>query len=156
MKIETTATRRIEWDAAHRVMRHESKCATLHGHRYAALITVRAEQLDRVDRVVDFGVVKSLVGRWVDDNLDHTTILNSRDEAMIAAFEIAHLASHHRKPFLVAGEPTAETLAALLAERAQALLDEYVDENPGHARLFVERVRVFETPNCHADAETRA
>ena len=31
----TTCTRRIEFDAAHRVMEHESKCRHLHGHRYA-------------------------------------------------------------------------------------------------------------------------
>ena len=30
-----TCTRRIEFDAAHRVMGHEGKCKHLHGHRYA-------------------------------------------------------------------------------------------------------------------------
>ena len=29
-----TCTRRIEFDAAHRILNHESKCKMLHGHRY--------------------------------------------------------------------------------------------------------------------------
>lgn len=53
-----TCTRRLEWDAMHRIPRHESKCRAFHGHRYAAEITCLAPELDSPGRVVDFGVVK--------------------------------------------------------------------------------------------------
>ena len=56
-----TCTRRLEWDAMHRIPRHESKCAAFHGHRYAAEITCSAPELDDLGRVVDFGVVAQRV-----------------------------------------------------------------------------------------------
>lgn len=78
-----TICKRIEWDAAHRVLRHESKCATLHGHRYAAEIACSADALDDLGRVIDFGVIKEVVGKWIDDNWDHNTLLNRDDLELI-------------------------------------------------------------------------
>lgn len=153
MTIRTTATRRLEWDAAHRVMNHESKCATLHGHRYVALITVTAEQLDDVSRVVDFGAIKQIVGGWIDDNWDHTTLLNSLDDEMINAFNKAHQSRKHRKMFILQGEPTAEVMASFLLVIAQSRLNQFIDQRPDLAPLMVTRVRLYETPNCYADAE---
>ena len=75
-------TRRIEFDAAHRILEHESKCKMLHGHRYALEITVKAEKLDKLGRVVDFGVIKEVVGQWIDNNWDHNTILSNKDQKM--------------------------------------------------------------------------
>ena len=73
-----TCTRRLEWDAMHRIPLHESKCRAFHGHRYAAEITCLAP-LDSLGRVVDFGVVKQLVGGWIDQHWDHTAILMEGD-----------------------------------------------------------------------------
>lgn len=153
MKIRTTATRKLEWDAAHRVMNHESKCATLHGHRYTAFITVEAERLDSVDRVVDFGVVKQVIGAWIDHNWDHTTILNAEDVQMREAFKLAHGRAPHRSVVIVGGEPTVENLSMILLELSQKMLDNYIGIIPSHAELTVTRVRIYETPNCYADAE---
>jgi 6-pyruvoyltetrahydropterin/6-carboxytetrahydropterin synthase len=55
---DISCTRRIEFDAAHRVMEHESKCKHLHGHRYALEATFVAPDLDTLGRVVEFGVIK--------------------------------------------------------------------------------------------------
>ena len=74
-----TCTRRIEWDAMHRIPLHESKCRAFHGHRYAAEITCHVPQLDALGRVIDFGVVKQTVGGWVDAHWDHTAILMRDD-----------------------------------------------------------------------------
>ena len=59
-------TRRLEFDAAHRVLRHESKCATLHGHRYRVDIEVSAPKPDSAGRAVDFSVLKTIIGGWID------------------------------------------------------------------------------------------
>jgi len=139
----TTCTRRIEWDAAHRVMRHESKCATLHGHRYAAEITCQGD-LDSVGRVVDFGEIKRLVGAWVDEVWDHTTIYNSLD-TKLEAFLLDEVKQGKREPYAMEGEPTAENIAAALLEVANLLL---ANERTG---LRVIKVRVWETPNCYAE-----
>lgn len=138
-----TATRRIEWDAAHRVLRHESKCSTVHGHRYVAEIECDAPKLDDVGRVIDFGVVKELVGGWVDENFDHTTLVNAADVGLRLMVEEDHVRRGKRAPFVFDGEPTAENIAAKLAEVAAHLLRPF--------DIGVCRVRVYETPNCYAE-----
>lgn len=138
-----TCTRRLEWDAAHRVLRHESKCATLHGHRYAAEITCSAPQLDTVGRVVDFGEVKRVVGAWIDAAWDHTTLVNRDDTALLAFCQDEHERLGKRAPYEFPGEPTAENIAGVLLGVAEDLLRGVVD---------VVAVRVYETPNCWADA----
>lgn len=136
-------TRQIEWDAAHRVMMHESKCATLHGHRYRALITVTIDKLDDLGRVVDFGVIKERVGGWVDNTWDHTTLINHYDHDL-RDFCDAQAAKGNRKPYIIAGEPTAENIAAELLTVSARLLS--------GTGVTIVRVEVFETPNCSATA----
>ena len=74
-----TCSRRIEWDAMHRIPLHESKCKAFHGHRYAAEITCVADGLDSLGRVIDFSVIKNRVGSWIDEKWDHTAILMRGD-----------------------------------------------------------------------------
>lgn len=131
-------TRRLEFDAAHRVMRHESKCANLHGHRYVVDITVEADALDSVGRVVDFSVIKERMGKWIDEHLDHGTIVNREDEDLRAFCE-----AHGWKVYAMDGNPTAENLARLLHEVAGVML--------GGLGVSVRRVRVYETPNSWSD-----
>lgn len=132
-----TVTRQIEFDAAHRVLGHEGKCRLLHGHRYRCEITVQSPHLDLLGRVVDFGVVKVLVGGWVDQNWDHNVLLNQDDVLLNNATIV------EQNPFVMPrGNPTAENIAAVLYGVATELLPNY---------LKVVRVRVYETPNCFAD-----
>ena len=79
----TTATRRVQFCAGHRVMGHENKCAHLHGHNYVALITARADKLDSVGRVIDFSVIKQRVGGWIEQHWDHGFIIARNDEQVM-------------------------------------------------------------------------
>lgn len=135
--------RKLEWDAAHRVMRHESKCSTLHGHRYVAEVTCSADALDSVGRVVDFGVIKTLVGGWIDRHWDHTTILCADDRALIG-FLCEEERSGKRAPYVMKSEPTAECMAAELLAQARLLLRDFP--------ITVDQVLVWETPGCYAVA----
>lgn len=149
-------TRQFGFDAGHRVLRHESKCATLHGHRYTAEVTVESPELDALGRVIDFSVLKSIVGQWIDDNWDHTMILHENDPLSLAlrsprnvvpfAFgtRIADILGP-RPAYILTGKrnPTAENLAEELAIVATALLAPH--------NLTVTQVRLWETPNCYAD-----
>lgn len=140
-------TRRLEIDAGHRVTRHESRCRNVHGHRYAFEITVEADDLDEAGRVVDFGVVKQLVGWWLDQNLDHGYIHHPLDHVGL------YLVGQDCKTFEMPedlGEPTAENLATLVAREAQVLLDA-LDRTEDVTHLRVVHVRCYETPNCWAD-----
>ncbi len=137
----TTVTRRLEFDAAHRVLGHEGKCKHLHGHRYVCEITVRANGLDNLGRVVDFGVVKERVGTWVDTHWDHNALLNATDPLWTNP-EARDLAFPQVGPYLFNGNPTAENIAAELFRIATKLLP---------PPLEVVGVVVWETPNCRAE-----
>ena len=137
----TAITRRLEFDAGHRLINHESKCKHLHGHRYCAEITVQADALDRIGRVIDFGVVKALVGKWIDDNWDHNMVINPNDPIL----KFAGLLEKHPYLCYQGGEPanpTAEVMARILFGVAVELLP---------SELKVVKVRLYETPNCFAE-----
>lgn len=133
-----TCTRRLEFDAAHRITRHGSKCRHLHGHRYVVEVTCRAG-LDGLGMVVDFGDVKRILGEWLDTHLDHGAILNAADEQYLPAVRAAG-----HKLYVMPCEPTAENLALELLRVATGLLSS--------GRLGVVKVVVWETPNCRAEA----
>jgi len=160
-------TRRLEFDAGHRVVGHEGKCKHLHGHRYRAEITVSAapyactgnlDELDELGRVVDFGCIKSVMGGWIDENWDHNMILSPKDPLLEIAKALSEASQRTSKqvtptevltdivgcrPFiLTTGNPTAENLAAYLARVAKTRLP---------PALVVRQVRLYETPNCWAD-----
>ena len=138
-----TCTRRLEWDAMHRIPRHESKCAAFHGHRYAAEITCHAPELDDRGRVVDFGVVKNIVGGWIDRNWDHTALLMDGDPDPAVAVLAASNLAHGRPVYWMPVPPTAENIAAELARVAGELL--------APAGVTVVSLRVWETPNGSAE-----
>lgn len=137
-----TCTRRLEWDAMHRIPRHESKCAAFHGHRYAAELTCLAPLDDR-GRVIDFGVVKERVGGWIDENWDHTAILQRDDPDPAIQLLAASNAAHGRPVYWMDVPPTAEQLAAELARIAQGLLAD--------TGVKLVRLRIWETPNGSAE-----
>ena len=136
------ATRRLEWDAMHRVPEHEAKCKAFHGHRYAAELTCTAPSLDTLGRVIDFGLLKDIVGRWIDDTWDHTAILMRTDPDPAIQQIIASNKRHGRPVYLIEGPPTAENIAAELAQVSQKLLKD--------TTITVVAVRIWETPNCSA------
>ncbi|HJN77184.1 MAG TPA: 6-carboxytetrahydropterin synthase [Myxococcota bacterium] len=138
-----TCTRRLAWDAMHRIPRHESKCAAFHGHRYTADITCVAPELDDRGRVVDFGVVKERVGGWIDRWWDHTAILMRGDADPAIQMLAASNEAHGRPVYWTDEPPTAEVLAAELARVAGELLAD--------TGVEVVAVRVWETPNGWAE-----
>jgi 6-pyruvoyltetrahydropterin/6-carboxytetrahydropterin synthase len=141
-----TITRRLEFDAGHRVPGHAGKCRFPHGHRYVVEVTCEAPQLDAAGFVVDFGVVKERVGGWIDSNMDHAFLVGSEDKAMLVALESFRLHSPggEERVLVMLDPPTAENIAALVLREARRLLAD--------SRLSVTHVRVYETPNCWADA----
>lgn len=140
-----TVTRLLEFDAAHRVMNHESKCATLHGHRYKVEITAEADQLDDIGRVIDFSVLKQKIGTWIDLHWDHNTIVYKDDILTLTALQSI---PRKKDPWVSEWNPTAENMAYYLLHTAcpDLLKDD---------KVKVTKVRIYETPNCWADAELK-
>lgn len=74
-----TATRYHDFSTGHRVFGHESKCAHLHGHNYRIHLTVEADALDSVGRVMDFSVIKEKLCVWLEVNWDHKFLVWEND-----------------------------------------------------------------------------
>lgn len=141
-------TRRLEFDAGHRIPDHRSQCRHVHGHRYAIEITLAGEIIEQDGdpgngMVMDFSEVKTLAKKHLVDAWDHAFLAYRGDAPMVAFLQ--SLPEH--KTVLLACVPTAENLV----REAFAVLDAvYRDTYGNHLRL--ERVRLYETPNCWAEA----
>jgi 6-pyruvoyltetrahydropterin/6-carboxytetrahydropterin synthase len=141
-------TRRLEFDAGHRIPHHDSQCRHLHGHRYAIEVTVSGEVIatdsdPEQGMVADFSGVKSLVQQHVAGPWDHAFLAYGKDEAVL---DFLHTLPGHRTVIFDA-PPTAEHLAST----AFKILEPAFAAVYGK-RLRVEQVRIYETPNCWADA----
>jgi 6-pyruvoyltetrahydropterin/6-carboxytetrahydropterin synthase len=132
-------TRLLEFDTGHRLVGHESKCANLHGHRYKVEATIVAPKLDDVGRVMDFGVVKELLGTWLDEHWDHTLVLWAEDPDLKAL-----QALKQPKPiFVLPQNPSAENMAWYLLHKVCPML---FAAHP----VEVVSIKMYETPNCFA------
>ncbi|MDR2000666.1 MAG: 6-carboxytetrahydropterin synthase QueD [Zoogloeaceae bacterium] len=144
-------TRRLEFDAGHRIPDHQSQCRHLHGHRYALEITLAGTVLDAAGNpengmVMDFSRIKALAQQHLVDVWDHAFLAYRGDTAVVQM--LAALPGH--KTVLLNAVPTAENLAQIAFET----LDPLYQANYGN-QLRLERVRLYETPNCWADAIRR-
>lgn len=144
---QETCTRIIGFDAGHRVVEHEGKCAHLHGHRYTVHITAQAEKLDGVGRVIDFSVLKDKVGGWIDEHWDHGFILYGNDpfKSVLEGHHIRLDSAERQKLYLMPFNPTAENIA-------RYLLRSICPELLRGTGVQVVKVVVWETPNCYAEA----
>ncbi|SFQ03554.1 6-pyruvoyltetrahydropterin/6-carboxytetrahydropterin synthase [Nitrosomonas cryotolerans] len=141
-------TRRLEFDAGHRISTHNSQCRHLHGHRYVIEITLSGEVIceegvAEQGMVMDFSEVKQIAKTALVDKWDHAFLVYSGDIPVVKFLQ--SLEGH--KTVVLDTQPTAENLA-LAAFR---VLDEAYQDNYGN-HLRLEQVRLFETPNCWADA----
>lgn len=141
-------TRRLEFDAGHRIPDHKSQCRHLHGHRYALEITLAGEII-RQDgdpangMVMDFSEIKSLAQHHLVELWDHSFLVYAGDTSVV---EFLKTIPEH-KTVVLDCIPTAENLAA----HAFALLDAVYRDTYGN-HLHLQRIRLYETPNCWVDA----
>ncbi len=141
-------TRRLEFDAGHRIPDHLSQCRHLHGHRYAIEITLIGDIIERPGdaangMVMDFSEVKSLAELHLVNAWDHAFLVFSGDQ-QVSDF-LASIPGH--KTVVLDRVPTAENLALIAFRILDAV---YKDTYGNHLQL--KRVRLYETPNCWADA----
>jgi 6-pyruvoyltetrahydropterin/6-carboxytetrahydropterin synthase len=120
----------IEFCYGHRLLNYEGKCRHLHGHNGRAVITIQGPGLDRRGMLVDFGEIKQKVQRWIDENLDHNMLL-CRDDPLLPI-----LRDRGERVFVMDCNPTAENIARLIFEQAQA------------AGMPIVEVVLWETEHC--------
>jgi 6-pyruvoyltetrahydropterin/6-carboxytetrahydropterin synthase len=106
-----TAERYHDISCGHRVVGHENKCKFLHGHNYRFHFQITANELDHIGRVLDFGVIKSHLCEWLEENFDHRFLIWDKDPLL------PHLENISRESlFVVPFNPTAENIAKYMVE----------------------------------------
>lgn len=143
-------TRRLEFDAGHRIPHHASQCRNLHGHRYTIEITLIGETVTTngvadEGMVLDFSDVKAIAKREIVDPWDHAFLVHDQDSIVRTFLE--GIPGH--KTVVLDRVPTAENLARIAFDT----LAPHFKQSYGE-RLTLSRVRLYETPNCWADAES--
>ncbi len=125
-------TREFRFCYGHRLLDYAGKCRYLHGHNGRAVITLAADQLDRLGMVMDFSEMKRILQAWIDETLDHKMLLHRDDPAVPMLRQLG-------EPFYVMnGNPTAENIARLIHDFTKE-------------RGFpVIEVTLWETDNCYA------
>ena len=127
-----TVSREIDFCYGHRLLGYEGKCRHLHGHNGRLVVVFEAAGLDGQGMVLDFTDIKRVVGRWIDENLDHRMILERGDPAAAALEKLGE------PMWLLDESPTAENIAKLIFHAARQL------------GVGVTEVQLWETPNCRA------
>ena len=129
-----TVKKIFKFDSAHRLYRYEGKCANLHGHTYVAEVELTGNQINELGILVDFGDIKKKIGKWIDENWDHATLLNSEDTLYV------DLDTEENKTYTFSGEnPTAEVMCIELYTICE-------ESFPGQ----VHKVTIWETPTSCA------
>ena len=141
-------TRRLEFDAGHRIPQHKSQCRHLHGHRYALEVTlsgavIQTEGASEQGMVMDFSDVKDIALQKLVNLWDHAFLVYRGDHAVL---DFLNSIPGH-KTVVLESVPTAENLALAAFKVLDAA---YVDVYGNQLRLA--RVRLYETPNNWADA----
>ncbi len=143
-----TVTRKLEFDAGHRIPDHRSQCKNLHGHRYVIEVTLEGEVIEIPGEssngmVMDFSDIKSIAREHVVDKWDHAFLVYNGDLEVVNFLK--SLTDH--KTVIVDRIPTAENLAQIAFN---LLAPQYVAKFGNN--LCLRRVRLYETPNCWVDA----
>jgi 6-pyruvoyltetrahydropterin/6-carboxytetrahydropterin synthase len=108
-----TTSRKFTFCYAHRLLHHPGKCAHLHGHNGTVKIDLRKEELNEHGMVTDFTDIKKSIGEWIENTLDHRTLLAEYDP-------LVHALRKPGEPVLALPfEPTAENIAKLIFEQAE-------------------------------------
>lgn len=135
------------FEAAHRLPHLPGKCQSLHGHSWHVDVTITAPESNDDGIVVEFGAFKSALRRWIDDHLDHATMLGGGDRlapaligdgSRVYLFNRGYSTGYHW--------PTVENVAATLARVATVTLGLLEAEGaPVADRAAVTEVTVAET-----------
>ena len=133
-----TVTRLIHFCYGHRLLDYNGKCRHPHGHNGRIEITVRREKLDSLGMVMDFEEIKSTVQKWVDTELDHKMLLNTRDPLVKILQDLGE------PVVLMDDNPTAENIARLIYNQAKK------------QKLPVISVKLWETANSFAEYSDRS
>jgi 6-pyruvoyltetrahydropterin/6-carboxytetrahydropterin synthase len=142
-----TITRKLEFDAGHRIPDHNSQCRNLHGHRYTLEITLTGQVVEHdgyADNgmIMDFSDVKALARENPVDLWDHAFLVYEKD---VKVKEFLESLPNH-KTVVLNRVPTVENLAKIAFDILRAVYQDRYSTG-----LSLSKIKLFETPNCWAE-----
>ncbi len=142
-----TITRKLEFDAGHRIPDHNSQCRNLHGHRYTLEITLTGQVVDHDGQadngmIMDFSDVKSLAKENLVDLWDHAFLVYEKDDKVK---DFLHSLPDH-KTVVLNRVPTVENLAKIAFDILKPVYQDRYSTG-----LSLSKIKLFETPNCWAE-----
>lgn len=137
-------TKEFSFEAAHMLEGYDGLCREIHGHSYKLLVTVKGEPCTdslspKQGMVMDFGVLKRIVGEQIVDKMDHSFVMR---DTLQSEQLYATLAERFSKVVLVDYQPTCENMLADFAERLLGAL-------PDSVELY--SLRLHETASSYAE-----
>lgn len=142
--INMSCFRIFKFDAAHRISGkyYEGLCSNIHGHSYKlkAFATPKTKETTSsttTGMMIDFSILKSILGGWIDMNLDHSTIISDEDKDMID-----RISCDKQKIYILErNNSTVENLAQhILCDICPVLFQD--------SEIIVNRIDLWETENC--------
>ncbi|MDD5049451.1 MAG: 6-carboxytetrahydropterin synthase, partial [Methanoregulaceae archaeon] len=94
----------VHFDASHRLLHYQGKCANLHGHRWRAEVWMEGDVDEDTMILIDYNTIKTIIERF-----DHQIILNS-DDPMVPCIE------QFQTVVKTPGDPTSELLAQVIRD----------------------------------------
>lgn len=133
-----------DFSAAHRLVKgYQGPCAHLHGHNYRVGIEIEAKTLQDYDMLIDFSEIKAVCNAWVQNHLDHGTLVCSLDTELVE-----FLRTNNQKHFVFPDEEntTAECLSRVIFEE----LSREIKKHPLFCATRLISVRVHESARASA------
>ena len=137
-------TKEFSFEAAHALDGYDGPCREIHGHSYRLFVTVKGAPLADASHpkqglVMDFGLLKSIVGQEIIARFDHALVL----QRTAASDDLrATLASRFDNLVEVDYRPTCENMLADFADRIRPRLPQGVS---------LHAVRLHETATSFAE-----
>ncbi len=137
-------TKEFSFEAAHALDGYDGPCREIHGHSYKLFVTVKgrpstAEGDPKCGMVMDFGVLKRIVGDEIVERLDHAFVLRRGERS---AEIVRALGGRFENIVLVDYQPTCENMLQDFARRIAARLPEGV---------ALQALRLHETATSYAE-----
>lgn len=123
----------VQFDASHRLLHYNGKCANLHGHRWKTEVWMEGEPDLTTGILIDYNAIRQIIDRF-----DHQILLNEADP-------IIPCIKKHQQVITTPGEPTSELLAKLIRDD----LEDYCRAQKISATVV--KIRIWESPGCYAE-----
>jgi 6-pyruvoyltetrahydropterin/6-carboxytetrahydropterin synthase len=125
--------KQVFFDASHRLLHYNGKCARLHGHRWKVEVWIDGPVDERTMILLDYNRVREII-----ETFDHQVLLN-KDDPMVRCL------SEFQEVITTTGDPTSEEIAGMI----HRMLAEECQKN-GLSRFDI-IVRVWESPTCYSE-----